>query len=166
MEQSQAIKANHIRTYLGYLYKKLNEYNNKIIKEEQEKKIAQQGIEGLKKELEQSNKLTKLERMKKQMDLILSEKKIQKIPVEIDEKTEKIILDIIKELEFKIYFACRYNTTWYGPAINNLDRKEVEKHYTKSYMEVHKKFIEERRNCVIDELKPIYEYYKNAFKIL
>lgn len=163
---TKLIKTNHIRTHLENLYLKIKEYDEKIVKLGQERKIAQRNIEKTKKELEQSNKLTKLERMKKQMDLILSEKKIQKMPVEIDEKIEKDILSKIKILEFKIYFACRYNTTWCGPEIKKLDRKEIKKIYTKSYREVHKNVINERSNCVIEELKPIYEYYKNSFKIL
>jgi TolA-binding protein len=154
-----------IRKNLTDLYDKIRVFENEIKKlNEEQEKIKNEKII-LMKELEENNNLTKLEKMKKQMDLFIIEaQKTEEI--NSNDENINIILEQIKELEITIFVSCRFNTTWYPSSdiIENYNFDSM-KNYEESYNSKKLK-VQVGEKGVLEELKPIYEYYKNAKDIL
>ena len=154
------------KTRLEELYEKIISYEEEKNEKIQKKMELNKEIEILKKEIETNINLTKVEKMKKQMDLFTLEAEKEKTDYSDDNQIQKEILEKIQRIEKEIYFSIRFNTTWFPREIQNFNRKEVKEVYTEEYINSNKNVIEERRNYVLEKLKSIYEYYKKTSETL
>ena len=154
------------KTRLEELYEKIKSYEEEKNEKIQKKRELNKEIEILKKEIETNTNLTKVEKMKKQMDLFILEEEKEKTDSSDDSQIHEEILEKIQRIEKEIYFSTRFNTTWFPREIQNFNKKEVKEVYTEEYIALNEKVIKERENNVLEELKSVYEYYKKTSETL
>ena len=154
------------RKKLEELYSNIQEYENKRERKKEEKIKLNKEIEKIKKELEANINLTKVEKMKKQMDLFTLEEEKEKTDYSDDNQIQKEILKKIQKIEKEIYFSIRFNTTWFPTRVQDFNKKEIKEVCTEEYINSKKNVIDERRNYVLEELKSVYEYYKKTSETL
>ena len=154
------------RSRLEELYSEIKSYEEERSEKIQKKRELNKEIESLKKEIEINTNLTKIEKMKKQMDLFTMEEEKEKTDFSNDYQVQEEILEKIQRIEKEVYFSIRFNTTWFPTEIQNFKIKEVKEVYTEEYIKLNENLIKERANYVLEELKSVYEYYKKTSETL
>lgn len=160
-----------MRKFLDGLYEKIRNY-------EKEKDKAGKEIEKIKTEIEEIStslnafKFSKIEKMKKQMDLSYLQSKLELAEIKKESNSNSDLVNLEKEINSKIddiessiYVVTRFNDLKYFNPLKNLREKYAKENFNFSTM---KKFIVnnmEMKNEETDlesmpELSPIYEYYK------
>lgn len=150
------------REYLTILYKEIRMYKSKISETEKEQLKLKRIKSSLIEDLKEDEFSTNLEKMKAQMDLFIIEaEEKEKLDISNENPYIDSVLNQIQKIENIIYVSCRFNTTWYPS-----DMKKLTLNYMKDFNDLNKDAIEEGRNYVLEELKPIYEYYIKAQGVL
>lgn len=160
------LQKKYMREQLTEIYGEILKYEKNMQSKSVNKIELEEKIKQLKKELESNEKMTKLEKMKKQMDLTLLETKIKEnCLINDDNRVEQEnIINRIWNMENKIYSSCRFNTTWCSYSdVDTFNRETLKDIYME---EANQDFIETERQFVLEELKPVYEYYINAYNTL
>lgn len=165
-----------MRKFLNGLYEKIRNY-------EKEKDKAGKEIEKIKTEIEEIStslnafKFSKIEKMKKQMDLSFLQSKLELAEMEKENSSNSNLLNLqndviskIKEIEENIYVAIRLNDLKYFISFEKLKEKYGEKNYKASSIKTffENNFKDEKIETnleILPELSSIYEYYKKISDI-
>ncbi len=158
--------------------KLLDELYENIRSCEAEKTKAEKEVEKIKTEIEEIStslnafKFSKIEKMKKQMDLSFLQSKLELAEMEKENSSNSNLLNLqndviskIKEIEENIYVAIRLNDLKYFISFEKLKEKYGEKNYKASSIKTffENNFKDEKIETnleILPELSSIYEYYK------
>ena len=169
-----------LRVALNGIYTKIRAYEKNSLKLKDERQVSREmmvELEFKKKEnmenLEKitNNEMSEFDKLKKQMDFFIFESEIEgeisDLKSKIDKTTSlnaKFLNEIISEMrkiEIMIYVASRFNTTWYPPKLQNIDRKFIAEQLK---LNENLEKIKIASKGVFKELNEIYQYYQKAQK--
>lgn len=161
-----------MRNLLNELYENMRNYEKEKDKIGKEIEKIKDEITNLSTSLNFTDNLSKVEKMKKQMDLSFLQSKLEL--AETEEKNilnsklvnfQEDIISKVKKIEENIYVAIRLNDLKYFISFEKLKEKYGEKNYKPSSIKTffgnnfQNKKIETNLE-ILSELSPIYEYYK------
>ena len=161
-----------MRKFLDGLYEKIRNYEKEKDKAGKELERIKGEITNLSTSLSFTDNLSKIEKMKKQMDLSYLQSKLELAEMKKESNSnsdlanlEKEINSEMKDIESTVYLVTRFNDLKYFIPLKKLREKYAEKNFKFSTM---KNFIinnieiknEKTHLESMPELSSIYEYYK------
>lgn len=161
-----------MRKFLNGLYEKIRNYEKEKDKAGKEVEKIKGEITNLSTSLSFTDNLSKIEKMKKQMDLSFLQSKLELAEMEKENSSNSNLLNLqndviskIKEIEENIYVAIRLNDLKYFISFEKLKEKYGEKNYKASSIKTffENNFKDEKIETnleILPELSSIYEYYK------
>lgn len=162
-----------MRKQLDELYKNIKVYETKIKKATEEIINTKNEIKKLSSSLNSDENLTKIEKLKKQVDMSYLESKLELAEMEKEYNLnsemmnlQKTIVSELKDIEASIYIAIRVNDFKYFKSFEKLKEKHGEENYKASLIKnfvisnCNKKTEDFLKIQILPELSSIYEYYK------
>ena len=161
-----------MRKSLDELYEKIKSYEKEKDKTNKEVEKIKGEITNLSTSLSFTDNLSKIQKMKKQMDLSYLQSKLELAEMEKENSLNSNLLNLqntiipkIKEMEENIYIAIRLNDLKYFISFEKLKEKYGEKNYKPNSIKTFfgNNFKDEKVETnlkILPELFPIYEYYK------
>lgn len=161
-----------MRKLLDELYEKIRNYEKEKDKVSKEVERIKGEITNLSTSLSFTDNLSKIEKMKKQMDLSHLQSKLELSEMEKENSSNSDLVNLEKEINFEmndvesaIYVVTRFNDLKYFIPLKKLREKYANENFKFSTM---KNFIvnnmeikNEKTNLeILPELSSIYEYYK------
>lgn len=161
-----------MRKLLDELYEKIRNYEKEKDKVSKEVERIKGEITNLSTSLSFTDNLSKIEKMKKQMDLSHLQSKLELVEMEKENSSNSDLVNLEKEINFEmndvesaIYVVTRFNDLKYFIPLKKLREKYANENFKFSTM---KNFIvnnmeikNEKTNLeILPELSSIYEYYK------
>lgn len=162
-----------MRKQLEELYKNIKIYEDKIKKATEEIINTKNEIEKLSSFLNSDENLTKIEKLKKQVDMSYLESKLELAEMEKEYNLNSEMMNLqntivseLKNIEDSIYIAVRINDFKYFKSFEKLKEKHGEENYKTSLIKnfvisnCNKKTEDFLKIQILPELSSIYEYYK------
>lgn len=162
-----------MRKQLEELYKNIKIYEDKIKKATEEIINTKNEIEKLSSSLNSDENLTKIEKLKKQVDISYLESKLEMAEMEKEYNLNSEVMNLqntivseLKNIEDSIYIAVRINDFKYFKSLEKLKEKHGEENYKASLIKnfvisnCNKKTEDFLKIQILPELSSIYEYYK------
>lgn len=162
-----------MRKQLEELYKNIKVYEAKIKKAAEEIINTKNEIEKLSSSLNSDENLTKIEKLKKQVDMSYLESKLELAEMEKEYNLNSEMMNLqntivseLKNIEDSIYIAVRINDFKYFKSFEKLKEKHGEENYKTSLIKnfvisnCNKKTEDFLKIQILPELSSIYEYYK------
>lgn len=162
-----------MRKQLEELYKNIKIYEAKIKKATEEIINTKNEIEKLSSSLNSDENLTKIEKLKKQVDMSYLESKLELAEMEKEYNLNSEVMNLqntivseLKNIEDSIYIAVRINDFKYFKSFEKLKEKHGEENYKASLIKnfvisnCNKKTEDFLKIQILPELSSIYKYYK------
>lgn len=161
-----------MRKFLDGLYEKIRNYEKEKDKAGKELERIKGEITNLSTSLSFTDNLSKIEKMKKQMDLSYLQSKLELAEMKKESNSNSDLANLEKEInsemndiESTVYLVTRFNDLKYFIPLKKLREKYGEKKYKvysiKTFFENNFKNKKVETNLeLLPELSPIYEYYK------
>lgn len=158
-----------IRKKLDEIYNEIKHYENEKTSMEAEVESSKSKIETLNAEITKNPNVSRLELMKKQMDLMIAEETLKVKQTELEKNNSKKLESIIKsiteniyKIERNIYIAVRFNDIGYINCFKGFETSGTNPLILKEA----KIEIQDPEFIFFDELKQVRDYYEKATNII